>query len=188
MGTHTLSPVDQPARIKPSLNREHSRAMPLVANPPHGVELTVSEAELAARLSAALEYAPSRQEQEPRRPSQPAIARLVDAPPLSDIDDVSAHQRRAELPPDGSDSEGPETATHLRAPTWLRRSGRRGWRERLSSLAAWLTTTFVVIGIIAGMIVGVLGPTRSTTLLAIVTDEVRDIAHTLAASEAKPAP
>lgn len=187
MGSHPPTQGDAAPRAQPASDRNKRRTRPVASSPQTAIALTPSEAELAGRLSAALEYAPSRQAREPPRMSQPTISNIIDAPPLRDIDDVSTLAYRAELPTHTDDADQPFNAVRQHAPKWLRRSNRTSWRERLSTLAAWLVTTFVILAITCGMAVAVLGPTRSLTLLTILTDQVNELAASLPAQEPKPA-
>jgi hypothetical protein len=187
MGSHTPTLGDATLRAQPANDRDKRRSRPVASSPQAAIALTPSEAELAGRLSAALEYAPSRQAHEPPRMSQPTISNIINAPPLHDIDDISTLARRAELPTRTDDADQPYTAARQQPPKWLRRSTRKSWPERLSTLTAWLVTTFVVLAITCGMTVAVLGPTRSLTLLTILTDEVNELAASLPAQEPKPA-
>jgi hypothetical protein len=188
MGSHTPTLGEGSPRTLPASGRDKRRAKPPASHVDPPQELTPSEAELAARLSQALEYAPARKAPETQLSDQPTIATLINAPPLHDIDDVTAHARRAKLPTLADDTDEPNYPPRNLAPTWLRRSNRTSWRDRLSSLSAWLITTFVILAITGSMAAAILGPTRSATLLAIMTDEVREIALTLAASGQRPAP
>jgi hypothetical protein len=187
MGSHTPTLGEGAPRAQPASDRDERHTRPVASSPQTAIALTPSEAELASRLSAALEYAPSRQAREPPRMSQPTIANIIDAPPLRDIDDVSTFACRAELPTYTDEPDQPFNAVRQHAPKWLRRSTRKSWPERLSTLTAWLVTTFVILAITCGMAVAVLGPTRSLTLLTILTDEVNELAASLAAQEHKPA-
>jgi hypothetical protein len=188
MGSHTPTRGEESQRALPSLERDKQRARSPTAPGDSRQELTPREAELAARLSAALEYAPSRYTREPQQSQQPAIAALINAPPLHDIDDVTTHARRAKLPTLAAEADVLNNPARNLASSWPRRAKRTKWRDRLSSLPAWIITTFVILAITGSMAVAILGPTRSATLLAMMTDELREIALTLAASSQRPAP
>jgi hypothetical protein len=188
MGTHIEKHDDVHSRAQAKCDRSRNRAKTavtaahetprrLIAPDP----LTPKEAELAAQLSAALEYAPSRHSPKPVLTRQPDIDSMIEAPLMRDIDDVTLSPRRArrQLLPD--DAEGADSVPQLKAPAWLAGTKRTSWQERLSAVMAWTMTLCVIIGVIGGVGVAMLGLERALALLTMAARELSTLVASVSA-------